>query len=166
VTLPTGTGLLYIGHTFSGWSLTSSAPSTIYAGGAKLLVSAPETLYAVWITTVKVPATAELAGAVGPFPVGSSVLGSTMKRQIHNIGEGMKARHFATASMFGYSLASEMGANLKTLSARRATAVENYLRDVLVSLHVQPVVMHSIGESSVRSSANTAFRRVEIFLKL
>jgi hypothetical protein len=165
-TLPTGVGLLYIGHTFSGWSATPSSPSTIYAGGAKFVVSAPVTLYAVWIATLKVPATAELAGAIGPFPVGSSVLGSSMKRQIHNIGEGMKARHFTTASMFGYSLASETGASLNTLSTRRATAVENYLRDVLVALHVQPVAMHAVGESSVRSSSDTAFRRVEIFLKL
>ncbi len=165
-TLPTGVGLLYIGHTFSGWSATPSSPSTIYAGGAKFVVSAPVTLYAVWIATLKVPATAELAGAIGPFPVGSSVLGSSMKRQIHNIGEGMKARHFATASMFGYSLASETNANVNTLSTRRAMAVENYLRDVLVALHVQPVAMHAIGESSVRSSSNAAFRRVEIFLKL
>jgi flagellar motor protein MotB len=78
----------------------------------------------------------------------------------------MKARHFVTASMFGYSLASETSANLKTLSARRATSVENYLRDVLVALHVQPVSMHSTGEGSVQSSTNTAFRRVEIFLTL
>jgi hypothetical protein len=166
VTLPAGSGLLDIGHTFSGWSLTSSSPSTIYASGAKFVVSTPETLYAVWIATVKVPATAELAGAIGPFPVGSSALSSTMKSQIHNIGESMKARHFVTASMFGYSLASETSANLKTLSARRATSVENYLRDVLVALHVQPVSMHSTGEGSVQSSTNTAFRRVEIFLTL
>jgi hypothetical protein len=166
VSLPTGSGLLDIGHTFSGWSSTSGSPSTIYASGAKFVVNTPETLFAVWIATVKVPPTAELAGAIGPFPVGSSNLSSTMKIQIHNIGESMKTRHFVTASMFGYSLASEAGVNSRTLSVRRATSVENYLRDVLVALHVQPVSMHSTGESSVQSSTSTAFRRVEIFLTL
>ena len=52
------------------------------------------------------------------------------------------------------------------LSARRATSVENYLRDALVALHVQPVVMHATGEGSVANSSNSAFRRVEIFLAI
>ena len=166
LTLPTGSNLLNVGYTFAGWSTTSSSQATIYAGGAKITVSAPETFYAVWTHTVKIPATAVLAGAIGPFLVGSSVLTATMKTQIHNIAEGMKSRNFATASMFGYSLANESGANLKTLSARRASSVENYLRDALVALHVQPVAMHATGEGSVANSNNSAFRRVEIFLAI
>jgi outer membrane protein OmpA-like peptidoglycan-associated protein len=68
--------------------------------------------------------------------------------------------------MFGYALANEKVGTVNTLSARRATAVENYLRSVLASLHHEPVVMHATGEGLVRGTSNSAFRRVEVFVKL
>jgi len=89
-----------------------------------------------------------------------------LKQQIHNIAASMKARDYTSAAMFGYALANEKASNVKTLSARRATAVENYLRGVLVALHVEPVVMHATGEALVKGTSNAALRRVEVFLKL
>ncbi len=165
-TLPTGVGLLNTGFVFGGWSPTSTSQSLVYSAGAPYVVTGSATLYAVWTVAGKTPVVSELAGAVGPFPRGSSVLGPTIRRQIHNIASGMKTKDFASASMFGYSLATEKGANAKTLSERRATAVENYLRGALVALHVEPVVMHATGEGLIKDTNSPAFRRVEIFLKL
>jgi uncharacterized repeat protein (TIGR02543 family) len=166
LTLPTGLGLLDTGFVFSGWSPSSTSQSMVYSPGAPYLVASGATLYAVWTVAAKAPVVSRLAGAVGPFVQGSSVLGTTLKSQIHNIASGMKTRDYASTSMFGYALANEKGAHANTLSARRATAVENYLRGVLVSMHVEPVLMHATGEALVKGTSNTAFRRVEVFVKL
>jgi hypothetical protein len=140
VTLPSGAGLVNAGFTFAGWSTASGSSPTVYAGGTPYVVSGPVTLYATWTKTPVGPIASILAGSVGPFPLGSAVLGPTIKAQIHNIASGMKTRDYASASMFGYSLANEKGLNTRTLSGRRATAVTNYLRGVLVALHIRPVV--------------------------
>jgi hypothetical protein len=166
VTLPSGAGLVNAGFTFAGWSTASGSSPTVYAGGTPYVVSGPVTLYATWTKTPVGPIASILAGSVGPFPLGSAVLGPTIKAQIHNIASGMKTRDYASASMFGYSLANEKGLNTRTLSGRRATAVTNYLRGVLVALHIRPVVTHAMGEGSVKGTSNAVFRRVEIFLKL
>ena len=166
LTLPTGSGLLDNGFVFAGWSPTSTSQSMVYSPGAPYLVASSTTLYAVWTVAAKAPVVSQLAGGVGPFVKGSSVLGATLKKQIHNIASGMKARDYSSASMFGYALSNEKVANVNTLSARRATAVENYLRVVLVALHVEPVAMHATGESLVKGTSNALFRRVEVFLKL
>jgi uncharacterized repeat protein (TIGR02543 family) len=166
LTLPTGVGLLDTGFVFAGWSPTSTSQSLVYSPGAPYAVVGSVTLYAVWTVAAKAPVVSQLAGSVGPFVRGSSVLGTTLKRQVHNIASGMRARDYASASMFGYALANEKVGNVNTLSARRATAVENYLRSVLASLHHEPVVMHATGEGLVRGTSNSAFRRVEVFVKL
>jgi uncharacterized repeat protein (TIGR02543 family) len=166
VTIPAGTGLLDPGFVFSGWSTTPSSQSTVFSQGASYSVNASVTLYAVWTAATKASVVSQLAGAVGPFPVGSSTLGPTLKAQIHNIASGMKTVGYVSASMFGYSLAIEKCPKPKTLSSRRATVVENYLRGVLASLHIEPVVMHATGEGSIKGSSSSAFRRVEVFLKL
>ena len=166
LTLPTGASLTDNGFTFSGWSPTSTSQSLVYSSGAPYVVTGSATLYAVWTVSAKAPVVSELAGSVGPFVRGSSILGATLKQQIHNIAASMKARDYTSAAMFGYALANEKASNVKTLSARRATAVENYLRGVLVALHVEPVVMHATGEALVKGTSNAALRRVEVFLKL
>jgi uncharacterized repeat protein (TIGR02543 family) len=166
LTLPTGVGLLDTGFVFAGWSPTSTSQSLVYSPGAPYAVVGSVTLYAVWTVAAKAPVVSQLAGSVGPFVRGSSVLGTTLKRQVHNIASGMRARDYASASMFGYALANEKVGTVNTLSARRATAVENYLRSVLASLHHEPVVMHATGEGLVRGTSNSAFRRVEVFVKL
>jgi outer membrane protein OmpA-like peptidoglycan-associated protein len=138
----------------------------VYSPGSPYVVTSSTTLYAVWTLAPKAPVVSQLAGAIGPFLRGSSVLGATLKIQIHNIANSMKSRDYASASMFGYALANEKVTNINTLSSRRATAVENYLRGLLVEMRVEPVVMHGTGEGLVKGSNSAVYRRVEVFLKL
>ncbi len=166
LTLPTGSGLADSGFTLSGWSPTSTSQSLVYSTGATYEVAGSATLYAVWVVSAKIPIVSQLAGSIGPFVRGSSELNATLKLQIRAIATSMKARDYASAAMFGYALANEETVNVKTLSVRRATAVENYLRGVLVALGVEPVVMHATGEALVKGTSSADFRRVEVFLKL
>ncbi len=166
VTLPSGATLINTGYTFEGWSTSTTSQGVVYAGGTSFVVTSPITLYALWTVTPNSSHQSVLAGAIGPFSIHSSSLTVALKNQIQRLARSMKLKGYVSASMIGYSLASETRGTSKILSTQRAQSVVNYLRSQLAGLNIKAVTMQATGEGDVKGETNAMFRRVEIFLKL
>jgi uncharacterized repeat protein (TIGR02543 family) len=165
VTLPGGTGLSYVGHTFASWNTAADGSGTVLNVNSALLLANSVTLYAQWDALLTVKSPNVLVGAVGSFAVNSSRLTKNLKTQVLRLALFTKSSHFAAETMYGYTNDTGSVSSQVAVSTRRANAVANYLRVMLASLHVNGVKITSAGEGAFKTGSTSSFRRVEIFVK-
>jgi uncharacterized repeat protein (TIGR02543 family) len=163
--LPGGTGLSFVGHTFSSWNSKSDGSGTAFNVDAPLQLNASMTLYAQWDVLLTSKPSNVLIGAVGSFATNSATLTSNLKTQILRLAVLTKTGHFKAETLYGYTNNSGSVASQVAISSRRANVVAAYLRAELRSMHVTGVTVTSAGEGTVTSGSGTTGRRVEVFVK-
>ena len=156
ITIPGVSGLLRPGYTLATWSTARSGTGTTYASGSSMTVTSSVTLYAVW--NGKPPAV--LLGAVGPFAAHSTTLTAAMKAQISRLAAKVKAKKYATVTVYGYAPSVGLASLSRSISRARATAVATYLRHRLSVLHVRATIK-AAGEGFVPGGGSTN-TRVEV----
>jgi uncharacterized repeat protein (TIGR02543 family) len=165
VTLPGGTGLSFAGHTFASWNTAADGSGTVLNVNGPLLLGGSVTLYAQWDALLAAKSPNVLLGAVGSFANNSSQLTKNLKTQVLRLAKLTKSSHFTSETMYGYTNATGSPASQVAISTRRANVVANYLRLMLVSLHVNGVKVTSAGEGAFKTGTGGSFRRVEVFVK-
>jgi uncharacterized repeat protein (TIGR02543 family) len=165
VTLPGGTGLSYAGHTFASWNTAADGSGTVLNIGTPLLLVSSLTLYAQWDPLLVTKSPTVLIGAVGSFAKNSSRLTTNLKTQIHRLAVLTKSGHFAAEMLYGYTSDTGTATSQQAISSRRASAVAQYLRTQLVSMHVAGVKVTSSGEGAFKAQTGASSRRVEVFVK-
>ncbi len=163
--LPGGTGLSFVGHTFSSWNSKSDGSGTAFNVDAPLQLNASMTLYAQWDALLTSKSSNVLIGAVGSFATNSATLTSNLKTQILRLAVLTKTGHFKAETLYGYTNNSGSVASQVAISSRRANVVAAYLRAELRRMHVKGVTVTSAGEGTVTSGSGTTGRRVEVFVK-
>jgi hypothetical protein len=163
--LPGGTGLSFVGHTFSSWNSKSDGSGTAFNVDAPLQLNASMTLYAQWDALLTSKPSNVLIGAVGSFATNSATLTSNLKTQILRLAVLTKTGHFKAEALYGYTNNSGSVASQVAISSRRANVVAAYLRAELRRMHVKGVTVTSAGEGTVTSGPGTTGRRVEVFVK-
>lgn len=165
VTLPGGTGLSFVGHTFASWNTMASGGGTVFNVDGPLLLSDSLTLYAQWDALLVAKTPSVLIGAVGSFAINSAKLTANLKTQVHRLAVLTKSDHFIAESLYGYTTDTGSVSSQLAISNRRANAVAAYLRSQLRSLHVEGVTVTSAGEGTFKTETGATFRRVEVFVK-
>ena len=165
VTLPGGTGLSFAGHTFANWNTAPDGSGTFLNVNGPVLLAGSMTLYAQWDTLLVAKSSNVLLGAVGSFASNSSQLTKNLKTQVLRLARLTKSSHFTAETMYGYTNATGSTASQVAISTRRANVVANYLRLMLISLHVNGVKVTSAGEGAFKTGTGASFRRVEVFVK-
>lgn len=165
VTLPGGTGLSFAGHTFANWNTAPDGSGTVLNVNGPVLLAGSMTLYAQWDTLLVAKSSNVLLGAVGSFASNSSQLTKNLKTQVLRLARLTKSSHFTAETMYGYTNATGSTASQVAISTRRANVVANYLRLMLISLHVNGVKVTSAGEGAFKTGTGASFRRVEVFVK-
>jgi uncharacterized repeat protein (TIGR02543 family) len=163
--LPGGTGLSFVGHTFSNWNSASDGSGATFNVDGPLQLSASMTLYAQWDALLTSKSPSVLIGAVGSFAMNSTTLTSNLKTQVLRLAVLTKTGHFKAETLYGYTNNSGSVASQIAISSRRAIVVAAYLRAELRSMHVTGVTVTSAGEGTVTSGSGTTNRRVEVFVK-
>ena len=162
--VPGGTGLSEANHTFAGWNTEADGSGTGYNVGQSITPTASLTLYAQWDALLIVKAPAILIGAVEVFAKNSAVLTPTLKDQVRLLASLVKAGHYVTVTLYGYTPYLGTRSAQMALSTRRAAAVAAYLKTELASLHEKGLVIKSAGEGAVRGDVGAAYGRVEVFV--
>ena len=165
VTLPGGTGLSFVGHTFASWNTMASGGGTFFNVDGPLLLSDSLTLYAQWDALLVAKTPSVLIGAVGSFAINSAKLTANLKTQVHRLAVLTKSDHFIAESLYGYTTDTGSVSSQLAISNRRANAVAAYLRSQLRSLHVEGVTVTFAGEGTFKTETGATFRRVEVFVK-
>lgn len=163
--LPGGTGLSFVGHTFSNWNSKSDGSGTVFNVNDPLQLNSSMTLYAHWDALLTSKSSNVLIGAVGSFATNSATLTPNLKTQVLRLAVLTKSGHFTAETLYGYTNNSGSVASQKAISSRRASVVAAYLRAELRSLHVSGVTVTSAGEGTVTSATGPTNRRVEVFVK-
>ena len=163
--LPGGTGLSFVGHTFSNWNSTSDGSGTTFNVDGPLQLNNSMTLYAQWDALLTSTSSNVLIGAVGSFATNSTTLTSNLKTQVLRLAVLTKTRHFKAETLYGYTNNSGSVASQIAISSRRANVVAAYLRAELRSMHVTGVSIRSAGEGTVSTESGNNNRRVEVFVK-
>jgi outer membrane protein OmpA-like peptidoglycan-associated protein len=163
--LPGGTGLSFVGHTFSNWNSMPDGSGTAFNVDGTLQLSTSMTLYAQWDALLVSKSPNVLIGAVGSFAMNSATLTKNLKTQVLRLAVLTKTGHFTAETLYGYTNNSGSLASQIAISSRRATVVAAYLRAELRSMHVTGVTITSAGEGTVASESPTANRRVEVFVE-
>jgi uncharacterized repeat protein (TIGR02543 family) len=164
ITLPGGTGLSYVGHTFASWNTMADGSGTVFNVNSTLTLSGSTTLYAQWDPLLAVKSPNVLIGAVGAFANNSSRLTINLRTQVLRLAKLTKSSHFAAETLYGYTTDTGSMSSQLAISNRRASVVANYLRVVLASLHVNGVKITSAGEGAFKTGTGSTFRRVEVFV--
>jgi uncharacterized repeat protein (TIGR02543 family) len=164
VTLPGGTGLSNAGNTFASWNTVAAGTGATYNVGALLALGGSLTLYAQWVPLLAIHAPVILLGAVGTFASNSSWLSPALKAQTHRLAVLVKRGLYTSVTLYGYT--NDVGpAPLKVWTSRlRATAVANFLRARLASLHIKGVTIRATGEGAIKNETSAKYRRVEVFV--
>jgi uncharacterized repeat protein (TIGR02543 family) len=163
--LPGGTGLSFVGHTFSNWNSLSDGSGTTFNVDGSLQLSNSMTLYAQWDALLISKSPNVLIGAVGSFATNSATLTKNLKTQVLRLAVLTKTGHFKAETLYGYTNNSGSVASQMAISSRRASVVAAYLRAELRSMHVVGVSVTSAGEGTVASESGNNNRRVEVFVK-
>lgn len=163
--LPGGTGLSFVGHTFSDWNSKSDGSGTSLNVDGPIQLDASMTLYAQWDALLVSKSPNVLIGAVGSFASNSATLTANLRTQVLRLAVLTKSGHFTAETLYGYTNNAGSVASQVAISSRRANVVAAYLRAELRSLHVTGVSVTSAGEGTVTSTSGTSNRRVEVFVK-
>ena len=161
VTLPSSSSLVRSGYTLTSWNTAANGSGTSYAPGASVTLTASLTLYAQWTA---IP-TAVLYGAIGMFARNSVTLTAGLKKQVDRLAASIKAKHYTTVSLYGYTAETGLASLDRALSAARAVSVADYLRSRLAALNVKGVTITASGEGAVGKKTAALFSRVEVFVK-
>jgi uncharacterized repeat protein (TIGR02543 family) len=165
VTIPGGTGISYVGHTFASWNTAANGSGTTYNVDASLALNGSITLYAQWDALLSAKSPSVLVGAVGSFANNSFTLTANLKAQVHRLAELTRAEHYGAETLYGYTSDTGSARTQMVISDLRASAVATYLRQQLALLHVTGVKVTSVGEGAVKAETAAMYRRVEVFVE-
>jgi hypothetical protein len=164
LTMPGGTGLSFVGHTFSNWNSKEDGSGTTFNVNEPLLINTSMTLFAQWDAMLISKSPIVLIGAVGSFTNNSATLTPNIRTQVLRLALLTKSGHFKSETLYGYSNSSGSVSSQLAISRRRAIVVAAYLRAELRSIHVSGVTVTSAGEGTVTSQSGSV-NRVEVFVK-
>ena len=164
VTLPGGTGLSYVGHTFASWNTSADGSGTVFNVDGSLVLNDSATLYAQWDALLTAKSPDVLIGAVGSFASNSFALTANLKTQVHRLAELTRSEHYSALMLYGYTSDTGPVRTQMVMSDLRASVVATYLRQQLSDLHVTGVRVTSVGEGAVKAETAALYRRVEVFV--
>jgi uncharacterized repeat protein (TIGR02543 family) len=164
VTLPGGTGLSYVGHTFASWNTSADGSGSVFNVDGSFVLANSVTLYAQWDALLTAKSPDVLIGAVGSFASNSFALSANLKTQVHRLAELTRSEHYVALTLYGYTSDTGPARTQMVISDLRASAVATYLRQQLADLHVSGVRVISVGEGAVKAETSALYRRVEVFV--
>jgi hypothetical protein len=164
VTLPGGTGLSYVGHTFASWNTSADGSGTVFNVDGAFVLTNTVTLYAQWDALLTAKSPDVLIGAVGAFASNSFALSANLKTQVRRLAELTRSEHYVALTLYGYTSDTGPARTQMVISDLRASAVATYLRQQLDDLRVTGVKVRSVGEGAVKAETSALYRRVEVFV--
>ena len=161
ITLPSASNFVRSGYALSSWNSQANGAGTSYELGANVSLAASTTLYAQW-TKHRVYS---LFGAVGNFKSVSVTLTPALRAQVIRLAKAIKARHYTSVTLYGYTAATGLASLNRSVSEHRALNVERFLRATLVKMKVKGVTLRATGEGAVGGGRAPGYSRVEVFVQ-
>jgi outer membrane protein OmpA-like peptidoglycan-associated protein len=152
------------GYGFLYWSTGANGSGARYANGGPYPFTSSVTLYAQWRRyKVAVKPAVPASASIGPFASKSSTLPTSLQAQVATMANAVKANRDRHILLIGYGdklsttdarNESVWAANI-TLSQKRSSAVEAYLKQRLTALGVTGFTITAQGNGAVTPGSST-----------